>query len=95
MLGGENYWIYGYLVIFVWLECTIAIGIVRKRLPFNSEVGLMQQDELPVKKARFLDLARVPEFIFILILVSICASIAVAESVNPKGVNLAPLSLGG
>jgi len=36
MLGGAHYWIYGYLVIFVWLECTIAVGIVRKRLPFNS-----------------------------------------------------------
>ena len=38
LLGGSDFWIYGYLVIYVWLQCIIALGIVRKRLPFNSQV---------------------------------------------------------
>lgn len=41
-----------------------------------------------------MDLARVPEFIFILITVSIICSIAIAESISPTGVYLAPLILG-
>lgn len=28
MLGGSDYWLYGYLVIYVWLQCIIALGIV-------------------------------------------------------------------
>jgi len=38
LLGGSHYWVYGYLVIFVWLQCIIALGIVEKRLPFSREV---------------------------------------------------------
>ena len=40
MLGGSDYWLYGYLVIYVWLECIIALGIVEKRLPFNTEMNI-------------------------------------------------------
>ena len=39
-------------------------------------------------------MARVPECIFILITVSIVVSIAVAESMEPKGVYLSPIELG-
>lgn len=81
LLGGSHYWIYGYLVIYVWLQCIIALGIVRKRLPFNNQID--NNENKSVKKTHFMDLARVPEFIFILITVSICVSIAVAESVSP------------
>lgn len=81
LLGGSHYWIYGYLVIYVWLQSIIALGIVRKRLPFNNQID--NNENKSVKKTHFMDLARVPEFIFILITVSICVSIAVAESVSP------------
>ena len=81
LLGGSHCWIYGYLVIYVWLQCIIALGIVRKRLPFNNQID--NNENKSVKKTHFMDLARVPEFIFILITVSICVSIAVAESVSP------------
>ena len=37
LAGGADYWVYGYLLIYIWLECIIALGIVRKRLPLNSE----------------------------------------------------------
>ena len=40
MLGGSDYWLYGYLVIYVWLECIIALGIVEKRLPYNTELNI-------------------------------------------------------
>ena len=40
MLGGSDYWLYGYLVIYVWLECIIALGIVEKRLPFDNEMNI-------------------------------------------------------
>ena len=89
LLGGAHFWIYGYLVIFVWLQSIIALGIVRRRLPLNSEID--NNENVSLKKTHFLDMARIPEFIFILITVSICISIAVAESVNPKGVFLSPL----
>ena len=38
MLGGSDYWFYGYLVIYMWLQAIIAFGIVAKRLPLNSEM---------------------------------------------------------
>jgi hypothetical protein len=91
MLGGADYWVYGYLVIYIWLQLIIALGIVKKRLPFNNESDLRDQSTLSVKKTKFLDLARVPEFIFLIITVSIIVSIAIAESVNPRGVYLKPL----
>jgi len=93
MLGGANYWVYGYLVIYIWLELIIVLGIVRRRLPFNSQIE-MTSENAPVKKTKFLDLARVPEFIFLVITVSIIVSIVVAETVNPRGVYLSPLELG-
>ena len=40
MLGGSDYWLYGYLVIYVWLQCIIALGIVEKRLPYNTELDI-------------------------------------------------------
>ena len=95
MLGGADYWVYGYLVIYIWLQLIIALGIVRQRLPFNNQIDLRDQQSLNVKKTKFLDLARVPEFIFLIITVSIICSIAIAESVNPKGVYLKPIELGG
>lgn len=70
------------------------LGIVRKRLPFADQIDHDTRERNSLKKTKFLDLARVPEFIFIIITVSIICSIAVAESVNPQGVNLAPLELG-
>ena len=70
------------------------LGIVRKRLPFADQIDHDTRERNSLKKTKFLDLARVPEFIFIIITVSIICSIAVAESVNPLGVNLAPLELG-
>ena len=70
------------------------LGIVRKRLPFADQIDHDTRERNSLKKTKFLDLARVPEFIFIIITVSIFCSIAVAESVNPQGVNLAPLELG-
>jgi len=79
LLGGPNYWVYGYLVTFVWLECIIALGIVQRRLPLNSEMTLASENA-PIKKRKFFDLARVPEFIFALIAVSLVLSIVIAQS---------------
>lgn len=95
MLGGPDYWLYGYIVIFVWLECIIALGIVQKRLPYNHElnVGAMTNPNA-LRKVAFVDLARVPEFIFFIIIISLVCSIVVATSFEPKGVYLEDLPIG-
>lgn len=47
-----------------------------------------------VKKTKFLDLARVPEFIFCIITISLVISIVVASAFEPKGVYLKDLPIG-
>ena len=96
MLGGSDYWLYGYLVIYVWLECIIALGIVEKRLPYNTEKNIASDasNALMIKKTKFLDLARVPEFIFCLITISLVVSIIIATSFEPRGVYLKDLPWG-
>lgn len=94
-LGGSDYWVYGYLVIFVWLQCIIALGIVEKRLPYNSELVTQPADNpLGTKKTHFVNLAHVPEFIFLIIVVGLVGSIVVATAVEPKGVYLKDLPIG-
>ena len=46
------------------------------------------------RKAKFLDLARVPEFIFIVITLGLIISIVVAQSFEPTGVYLEDLPIG-
>ena len=46
------------------------------------------------KKAQFLDLARIPEFIFIVITLGLIISIVVAQSFEPTGVYLEDLPIG-
>ena len=94
MIGGADYWVYGYLFIYVWLGCIIALGIVKKRLPLNSELLTMSENAIAAKKTKFLDLARVPEFIFMVITISLVCSIVVATAVKPKGVFLKDLPIG-
>ena len=95
MLGGSDYWLYGYLVIYVWLECVIALGIVERRLPYNTEINISAVDNpLMIKKTTFTDLAKVPEFIFMIITVSLIVSIVIASAFEPKGVYLEDLPIG-
>ena len=96
MLGGSDYWYYGYLAIYVWLEAIIATGIVAKRLPLNSEMqgGETEAQFAMTKKTKFMDLARVPEFIFLLITFSLVISIVIATSFEPRGVYLEDVKLG-
>lgn len=94
-LGGSDYWVYGYLVIFVWLQCIIALGIVEKRLPYNSEmIAQPAENLLSAKKTQFVNLAHVPEFIFLIIVVGLVGSIVVATAVKPDGVYLKDLPVG-
>ena len=94
MLGGEDYWVYGYLVIFIWLECLISLGIVERRLPYNTDMDINKVDSAAlIKKTKFTDLARVPEFIFVLIAVSLVISIVIADSLKPQGVRLGDIDL--
>ena len=93
LIGGADYWLYGYLIIYVWLECVIALGIVKKRFPLNSELLTMSENAMAAKKTKFLDLAHVPEFIFMVITVGLVCSIVVATAVEPKGVFLKDLPI--
>ena len=88
MLGGSEYWFYGYMFTYVWLESAIVLGIVEKRLPYNSEIEITQVDksQLQTKKTKFLDLARVPEFIFCVITIGLIVSTVIADSLDLRGV---------
>ena len=95
LLGGSDYWVYGYLVTYVWLECIIALGIVEKRLPFDSEMDINAVDNPTLlKKTKYLDLARVPEFIFLFITLCFVGTIVLASNIEPKGVYLKDLNIG-
>ena len=95
MLGGSDYWLYGYLVIYIWLECVIALGIVERRLPYNTEININAVDNpLMIKKTTFTDLSKVPEFIFCVITISLIVSIVIASAFEPKGVYLEDLPIG-
>lgn len=93
LIGGADYWVYGYLFIYVWLECIIALGIVKKRLPLNSELLTLSENAMAEKRTKFLDLAHVPEFIFMVITIGLVCSIVVATAVEPKGVFLKDLPI--
>ena len=95
LLGGSDYWIYGYLVIYIWLECIIALGIVQRRLPYSHEMNINDVDNpLVLKKTKYVDLAKIPEFIFVLITISLVVTIVIATAFEPKGVYLADLNVG-
>lgn len=55
MLGGSDNWYYGYLVIFVWLECVIATGIVARRFPLQTELDSENANSSvsQIKKTKF------------------------------------------
>jgi hypothetical protein len=95
-MGGKDYWVYGYLAMYIWTECMIALNIVRKRLPFNTEVDVNSTSDLPfsIKKVNFVDLARMPEFLFILITLSVVVTVIVVTLYDYDGVGLADMPIG-
>ena len=95
LLGGSDYWVYGYLTTYIWLACIIVLGIVEKHLPFNTEIDINSVDSpLLIKKMKTMDLARVPEFILLFITICFVGTIVFISNIDPKGVDFKALSIG-
>jgi len=82
--GGATYWIYGYMINFMWLSFYLSWRVAQIRFPFSAQ---LKYQVLPSFKQKiFVDIARFPEFILILITVGLICTIAVVEAFQPEGV---------
>lgn len=95
-IGGKDLWVYGYLAMYIWTECMIALNIVERRLPLNTEVKVDSSSDSPfsLKKVKFVDLARIPEFLFLLITISVVVTVIVVSLYDYDGVAMADMPVG-
>lgn len=99
IVGEEKYWIFGNLAVYVCLECIITLGIVQRRLPYSGEVDTNKASNVDPLKAgkkgnQTLDLARVPEFVFLVLTVVMAMTTEITRSMEIKGSKLTDLPLG-
>lgn len=92
IFGGE-YWIYGYMVIYIFYGVVLTLAIGTKRFPFKDTLMEVQSKDKKTKK-NYTDLAEVPEFVLILVTVIMIILFVIMAAVRPIGVPLGALRIG-
>jgi len=78
-LGGEQYWIYGYLAMYLIIGFILSLKIASKMFPFQ-ETATVDFKTLKPKEKLYIDVSRKPEFI--LLIMTICLGIVIFLTVT-------------
>ena len=89
---GGDWWIYGYMVLFMFYAVVLSIVIARKRFPFESAFDEMNLDNISDNK-RSVDVIKVPEFLLGVITAIYSALFTVLYVIEPEGIPLKYLDI--
>jgi hypothetical protein len=87
---GENYWIYGYIVIYLIYGVVLSTVIANKNFPFESAFSNIDIDNIQDKHTSF-DVSRAPEFVLAFITGCYLILFVVLYVTEPLGVPLVRL----
>lgn len=66
---GDNYWIYGYIVLYLIYGVVLSVIIAENRFPFENAYNEIDLDDISHKSTSF-DVSRAPEFLLLFITIS-------------------------
>jgi hypothetical protein len=92
ILGG-TWWIYGYMIIFIYYGFILAVVIGNKRFPFEDAFKEIDLDRI-YKRPKEIDVARIPEFLLVIITAIFAAIVGLLALFEPRGVPLPNLMIG-
>lgn len=84
---GGDWWIYGYMVLFMFYAVILSVVIARKRFPFESAFDDLNLDKIHENK-RSVDVSKVPEFLLAVIVTIYAALFTILYVVEPEKVPL-------
>ena len=92
--GGEFYWIYGYLVMYMIIGGVLTYKIAQQFFPFASVDPIDFSDLKPKTKA-YVNIAKKPSFILLAMTVCLAFVIFLTVTFKPKGVGFGDVSVLG
>ena len=89
---GGDYWIYGYLALYIIYSVMLSIVITKRRFPFENAFSNMSLDNISGQKSS-LDVSKVPEFLMAVITGIYAGVFTILYVVEPEGVPLKYLDI--
>ena len=93
-MGGENYWIYGYLIMYLVIGAFLSKQIAVRMFPFNDR-SAVDFAALKPKEKQYIDVSRKPEFILLAMTICLAVVIFLTVTFKPKGVGFGEINLLG
>jgi len=90
---GGNYWIYGYMVLYLYYGIVFTFVIGSKRFPFEENMLELNLDNIG-KKVIKLDLSKAPEFLMVFVTLLFAILMVVLYATEPKHVPLLSYTFG-
>lgn len=89
---GGNYWIYGYLVLYIIYGVILSWVITSRKFPFESAYSDMNIDKVE-RNTNHVDVSRAPEFLLLFITAIYVILFVVLYVTEPRGVPLLRLDI--
>jgi hypothetical protein len=89
---GGDWWIYGYMVLYLFYAVILCFVIAEKRFPFESAFSNLNLDNLQDNK-RSVDVIKIPEFLLGIITFIYAAIFTVLYVIEPDGIPLKYLEM--
>lgn len=89
---GGNYWIYGYIVLYLIYGAILSFVITKKRFPFEDAYSDTNLDSIH-RKVTSSDISRSPEFLLMFITGIYAILFVVLYVIEPRGVPLMRLNI--
>lgn len=89
---GGNYWIYGYMLLYLIYGCILSYVITKKRFPFEDAYHNVNLDHIH-RRVHSKDVSKMPEFLLIFITTAYVILFVVLYVTEPRGVPLLRLTI--
>jgi hypothetical protein len=93
IIMGAEWWIYGYMIIFIYYGTILAVVIGKKRFPFENAFKEVNLEKIAFQRKE-IDISRVPEFLFAFICIVMASLVGILVILKPSGVPLPSLKIG-
>jgi hypothetical protein len=79
---GGDYWIYGYMILYIYYGCILAYVIGERRFPFENAYAEINLDNI-ARRQHTIDLTKIPEFVLAFITSILIILFIVMVAVKP------------
>jgi len=94
VIFGADYWVYGYMVVYMFYCVNLIMVIGNKRFPFEDEFLEMNLTTIFKRQSRYIDVSKIPEGLYLMVNFVFALVIGMLVLTEPAGVPLTNMIIG-